>query len=312
MGRTGDKVRSLVAEDAAFADALAVVLSRAGHDASGEASTDGGTPQTVTWGDVSDELTTGQWGRLIETGLLRDADGDGFAVSNPDDVREALSDDGVEVADGEEGSSWSKYDKLAGLGALAFFPAYWFQPIREAVGSTVNLVLGPLDAVLPFYAVVIVLSVLTGLYSVLLQANLMNTEKMGAVQEKMSDIQDRRKEAKERGDDAALERIQEEQMDAMGDQLGMFKEQFRPMAWIMLITIPAFVWMYWMVGIGGGPEHIVGAERHIILPLVGRVAWTDGVVGPMQAWIVWYFLISISFRQIIQKSLNIQTTPTAN
>lgn len=317
MGRTGDKVRSLVADDSAFADALSVVLARAGHDTTEEASTDGGTPHTVTWGDVSDELTSGQWGRLIETGILYDADGDGFAISDPESVREALSDDSVEttdVDDEEEESSWSKYDKLAGLGALAFFPAYWFPPIRDAVGGAVDVVLGPLDAVLPFYAVVIVLSVLTGLYSTLLQANLMNTEKMGAVQAKMSDIQERRKEAKERDDEAALERIQEEQMDAMGDQMGMFKEQFRPMVWIMLITIPAFVWMYWKVGIGGGDTvgHIVKAESQIILPLVGSVTWTDGVVGPMQTWIVWYFLCSIGFRQVIQKSLNIQTTPSTS
>ncbi|HET7324026.1 MAG TPA: DUF106 domain-containing protein, partial [Halococcus sp.] len=176
-------------------------------------------------------------------------------------------------------------------------------------------VLGPLDAVLPFYAVVIVLSVLTGLYSTLLQGNLMNTEKMSAMQEKMSEIQERREEAKERGDDAALERIQEEQMNAMGDQLGMFKEQFRPMVWIMLITIPVFVWMYWKIGVrGAGVEHIVAAERHIVIPIVGRVSWTDKLfgIGLLQVWLVWYFLISIAFRQIIQKCLGIQVSPTSS
>lgn len=316
MGRTGEKVRSLVAEDSAFADALSVVLARAGHTAD-EPAPDGGTPpHTVRWSDVSDELTSGQWGRLIETGILYDADGDGFAVSNPDEVREALGDDSVETsASGDaddEDSGWTTYDKLAAVGAVAFAPAYFVPWIRDIVGSAVNVVLGPLDAILPFYIVIIVLSVLMGLYSTLLQGNLMNTEKMGAVQEKMSDIQDRRKEAKERDDDAALERIQEEQMDAMGDQLGMFKEQFRPMVWIMLFTIPAFVWMYWKIGIGGGggAGHIARTEAQIILPLVGQVEWTAGIVGPIQVWIVWYGLCSIGFRMVIQKALNLQTTPS--
>jgi uncharacterized membrane protein (DUF106 family) len=313
MARTGEKVRSLVAEDAAFAEALTVVLARAGHT-SDEPTPDGGTqPHTVRWGDVSDELTSGQWGRLIESGILYDADGDGFAVSNPDEVHEVLGDDSVEtdVDEDDEESSWTTYDKLAGVAALAFFPAYFVPSIRNVVGSAVDLLLGPLDAVLPFYAVVIVLSVLTGLYSTLLQGNLMNTEKMSEVQEKMSDIQERQKEARERGDDAALERIQDEQMDAMGDQLGMFKEQFRPMVWIMLITIPAFVWMYWKIGLRGvSGTRIVEAEQQIILPLLGQVGWTEGVIGPIQVWIVWYFLCSMAFRQIIQKSLNIQTTPS--
>lgn len=319
MGRTGEKVRSLVAEDSAFADALSTVLARAGHTTD-EPAPDGGTqPQTVRWRDVSDELTSGQWGRLIESGILTDADGDGFAVSNPDDVREALGDDSVEAGTGvsgesdDEGSSWTTYDKLAAVAALAFAPAYFVDSIRQVVGSAVDLLLGPLDAILPFYAVVIVLSVLTGLYSTLLQGNLMNTEKMGAMQEKMSDIQDRRKEAKERGDDEALERIQEEQMSAMGDQLGMFKEQFRPMVWIMLITIPAFVWIYWKIGLRGVEgTRIVAAEQHIVLPLIGQVAWTDALfgIGLLQVWLVWYFVISIAFRQVIQKALGIQTTPS--
>ncbi|WP_049901777.1 DUF106 domain-containing protein [Halococcus agarilyticus] len=313
MARTADKVRSLIAEDGAFENALSVVLSRAGHASPDEEATpDGGTqPHTVTWGDVSDDLTSGQWGRLIESGILTDADGSGFAVNDPEGVREALGDDAVETSDGDdEESSWTTYDKLAALGALSLFPAYWFSPIRNAVGGAVDLFLGPLDAVLPFYAVVIVLSVLTGLYSTLLQANLMNTEKMSEVQEKMSNIQERRKEAKERGDDAALERIQEEQMDAMGDQLGMFKEQFRPMVWIMLLTIPAFVWMYWKIGIrGGGTTHIDPGEGSIVLPMFGTLEWTEQLAGFVWVWLVWYFLCSTAFRLIIQKTLNIRTTP---
>lgn len=94
----------------------------------------------------------------------------------------------------------------------------------------------------------------------------------------MKDIQQRQKDAKERGDDAELEKIQEEQMEAMGDQMGMFKEQFRPMVWIMFLTIPVFLWMYWAIGVGGGSDpHIV--TENIVLPLVGSVGWKQGVLG---------------------------------
>lgn len=310
MSQAKEKVQALINENPDFVDALSVVLTRAGHTSSNEHSPDGGTqPHTVTWSDVSDDLTSGQWGRLIETGILEDADGNGFAVSDPKGVREALGDDTLETSNNEE-SSWSTYDKLAGLGALTFFPAYWFKPLRNTVGSTVDIFLNPLDMILPFYAVVIIISVLTGLYSTLLQANLMNTEKMSEIQAKMSNIQERRKEAKERGDDAALERIQEEQMDAMGDQLGMFKEQFRPMVWIMLLTIPMFVWMYWKMGSRGGTPHIDAGEGSIVLPMLGERDWTKQIGGFVWVWLIWYFLCSTAFRMIIQKTLNIQTTPS--
>jgi len=97
-----------------------------------------------------------------------------------------------------------------------------------------------------------VIALATGLYSTLLRAGLMDMDKMSAyVKTGMKDIQDRRKDAKERDDQEALDAIQEEQMEAMGDQLGMFKEQFRPMVWIMFLTIPAFLWMFWVIGYRG-------------------------------------------------------------
>jgi len=99
-------------------------------------------------------------------------------------------------------------------------------------------------------------------------------------------------------------------MEAMGDQLGMFKEQFRPMVWIMFLTIPAFLWMYWALGFRGGVEHY--AFQNIVIPFAGEVSWTTGIVGPMQIWIVWYFLCSMAFNQIIQKGLNISMTPSSN
>ncbi|WP_226010503.1 DUF106 domain-containing protein [Halomicrobium salinisoli] len=301
MARTAQKVDSLAREGEDMTEALAAVLEVAEEEG------------TVSWSDVSDDLTSGQWGRLIEKGLLVDADGEGFVLDDPEGIREALEEtDPAAVAedDGDE-VEWTKWDKLAGLGAVSMIAGYSIQSVRAVVGSTIDLVLGPLETVLPFYVVILVLAVLTGLWSTILQDNLMDSEVMAKYQERMQELKERREDAKERGDDAELERIQEEQMEAMGDQLGMFKAQFRPMVWIMLLTIPAFLWMYWLildVGIGGGANTDV-----LVMPLYGEVQqWQEGVVGPVQAWIVWYFLCSLSFTQLLRKALNVQTTPTTS
>src|SRR6056297_3335292 len=305
MARTADKIESLIADDSAMADALAVVYDR----------TDGGS-ERIEWADVNDELTSGQWGRLIEKDVLESV-GDEFRLADPDAVEGALADESTttvststgdtdaELDDVEE-SSWTTWDKLAAVGAGGLFLGYSQVPVRNAVGSTVNLLFGPLDAVLPFYVVVMVAALFSGLLSTLLQSNLMNMEKMSAYQERMKEIQDKRKAARERGDDEALEQIREEQMDAMGDQLGMFKEQFRPMVWTMFLSIPIFLWIYWMVLDG----HVSSGEWTIVAPLIGEARWTTKVLGPMQFWIIWYFLCSMSFTQVLRKSLNIQTTPT--
>jgi uncharacterized membrane protein (DUF106 family) len=289
MANTAGKVEDLVQEDPEFETALEVLLDRA-------------RASPVDWADVSDELSSGQWGRLIERGILEE-DGDGFRLADPDGVEDALESD-VDVPEVEEDSSWSTYDKMAALVSVGMFAGYSIGQVRNTVGQTLDVLLGPVDAALPFYGVVMVLALFTGLYSTLLQANLMDMDKMSKYQERMKQIQERRKEAKERGDDEELERIQEEQMEAMGDNLGMFKEQFRPMVWIMLLTIPVFLWMYWMIR----TQTITPGT--IVLPLAGELAWEEGIIGPFQTWIAWYFVCSLSFTQIIRKALNIQTTPT--
>ena len=312
MSKTKETARSLIAEDSEFEDALSVVLAQAQQDTASNSSAEKIQLRTVTWNDVNNKLTSGQWGRLIETGILHDGDGDGFAISNPNDIQALLDDRSTDPQkkDVDSSSGWSIYDKIAALVAISFIPAYQIQSLQNLIASTVDVIMGPLDSILPFYVMIIVLSVFTGFYSTFLQASLMDTEKMGVIQEKMSDIQKRREKARESDDDAALERIQEEQMDAMSDQLGMFKLMFRPMVWIMLITIPAFLWMYWMLGVGGGASHIAAAESSIILPLLGQVNWTEGIAGPLQAWILWYGICSFGFRLVIQKSLNLQVSPT--
>ena len=301
MARIERTVGNLVADDTEMRDAVETVLSNA----------DDGT---VRWADVRDEVSSGHWGRLIEQGVLVDGE-DGFELADPEATRAALGNGTTDASTSDDASddeveetTWSIYDKGAAAVTMAFFVAYAWQPLRDLIGGIMDVALGPLEQAMPFYAVVMVLAMATGLYSTLLQANLMNTEKMGQYQEQMQDLQERREAAKERDDQEALDRLQDEQMDMMGDQLGMFKEQFRPMVWIMFFTIPVFLWMYWALGIGGGTQHI--DPGRITIPLRGPLEWREQAFGPIQVWILWYFVCSMGFTQIIRKGLNIDISPS--
>jgi len=294
MPRTARKVDALADEGEHMTDALVAVLEVAEKQG------------TVTWSDVSDDISSGEWGRLIEKGLLVDAGGDGFVIDDPDGVRDALDDADPDAADDGD-TSWTVYDKMAGMTVVGLFVGYAFQPARAAIGGTVDVFMGPVESFLPFYLVILVLALLTGLFSSIVQDNLMNTNVMGDYQEKSKELKKRREAAKERGDDEALEEIQKEQMEMMTENLGMFKAQFRPMVWIMLLTIPVFLWLYWMVLDVG----VADSSPVMILPLVGELeSWRAGAIGPMQGWIVWYFVCSLGFTQIMRKALNVQTSPT--
>lgn len=299
MGHAAERARRLIDEDASFADAIVSIRSALEER------------DEVEWRDVKDDLTSGEWGRLIQEGVLESGE-EGFYLADPEGIQE-LMDEGyepisVDIPEVDADVSWSTYDKLAGGATVLFMLGYWYDPVRDQLGESINLIVAPLEATMPFFAVILALAMITGLYSTLLQANLMDTEVIGAHQARMQAVQEKRKEAQERGDDAALERIQQEQMEAMGGMLEMFKAQFRPMVWITLLTIPLFLWLWWYVGTGQVPD----TEMTVVLPLIAEIRWDDTFIGPMPSWILWYILCSLGFTQLIRKVLNIQTTPTSS
>ena len=295
MPRTEQKVDDLAAEGESMIDALKAVLDVA--DEKG----------TVTWGDVSDDITSGEWGRLIEKGLLVDAGGEGFVLDDPDGIRDALGEADPAADDDEEDLSWSKYDKAAAVGVLALFAGYSLQSIRSEIAGAIDVLMGPINAALPFYMVVLILALVTGLFTTIMQDNLMADNVMGDYQEQNKRLKEKRQRAKEEDDDELMEEVREEQMELMAENTGMFKAQFRPMVWIMLLTIPVFLWLYWMVLDVG----IAVSGQAMVLPIFGEVGtWRTNVLGPIQLWLLWYFLCSLGFNQILRKALNVNTTPT--
>jgi len=300
MGHEAQRAKRLIDEDSSFSSAIASVLE-VSKEHEGE----------LEWRDVKDDLTSGQWGRLIQEGILESGE-EGFKLADPEGVEQLLEDDYTavltEIPEVDAEINWTTYDKLAGLMTVLFMVAYWFDPLRDRIGEGINLLLTPLEQSMPFFAVVLSLALLTGLYSTLLQANLMDTEVIGAYQQRMQAVQERRKQAEESGDEEQIEQVRQEQMEAMGGMLDMFKAQFRPMVWITLLTIPIFLWLWWFVGTG----ELTESEMHAILPLLGDVRWDETFLGPMPTWILWYFLCSLGFTQLMRKALNIQTTPSSS
>jgi uncharacterized membrane protein (DUF106 family) len=304
--RVEGKIDDLIDDDPEMADALAAIRAQSGAN--------GG----VEWSDVKGDISSGQWGRLIQKGIVVDNDKGQFELADPEAVDAALEDESTEAtfasptttddetsADtDDENEGWSTWDKAAGAGVVVIMIGYYYQPVQNVVGGAIDVFLGPIEAALPFYAVIMVLAMLTGLYSSVLRSNLMDSSDMSEYQEKQKELKEREKRAKEEDDQEALEEIREERMEMMTESMGMMTQQIRPMVWIMLLTIPLFLWMWWMIN----TNQITGT---MVMPLLGEVEWSQGVVGPMQAWIVWYFVCSMGFTQLIQKAVDIDMTPTS-
>jgi uncharacterized membrane protein (DUF106 family) len=292
------EVRAFVEEHEWAPAVLATVLGRA------EAG-DG----TVRWADVRGEVDSTHWGTLVERELVVDAGG-AFVVDDPVAVREVLAEvDGTEVSEPDRGADvpsgdadpdaddesggWSAADRAAGVGALVLMTGYQVAGIRNAVGGTLDVVLGPAEAMVPFPVLVLLLAVGSAVATTLVQRRLTGDD---AGTERVDEISEEIAAARERGDEETVEALLAEQRQLV---VSTFSGQLRPMAWTMVLTVPLFLWLYWVTL---SPTQAV-APVVTVLPYLGDVVWTAKVVGPMRAWMLWYLACSLSSGAAVRRAV---------
>lgn len=285
-------IDALVADEAT-ASALGTVLARA-------EATDG----TVTWADVSDDVDAATWGRLLATDVLVDAGGV-FVVDDPVALRNALTAAGYEVETDQPVSdtatgNWRARDKVAGVAALVMAAGYQVQAIEEPIVGAVDAVLGPAAATVPFPLLVLGLAVGTATVSTGVRRWLVDSDGRKRLQKRMKRVRTQLRAAKERGDQQAIDRLEDERVDLMRDQFGLLVRTLRPMAWTMLVTIPVFLWVSWLVA--SPSTALVYATPFV--PAIDRITWTARVVGPLQLWMLWYVACQLGSTLLVKRSFD--------
>jgi len=182
--------------------------------------------------------------------------------------------------------------------------SYSVEWIRVTVGQAMDVLLGPLIDTfgVPFFVMILILSSITGLYSSLVQKYTIDYEKMQETQAKMRVFQKEFREAQLSGDEKKIKKLQGKQERMMQDQLDLSRQQFTPMAIILVLSVPIFFWLLLRLPPIGTPT---GIESGIVLPYLGAVGLSDFAFWIVPAWILWYMLCSLTVSQVIRKSLNI-------
>ncbi len=181
---------------------------------------------------------------------------------------------------------------------MAMMFSYSVPWLRETVGSAIDNVFGPLltQYGVPFFMLIVVLSTLTGLYSSLIQKYTIDYEKMQRNQAQMKEFQREFREAQLSGDEKRVKKMQARQSAMMAEQLEMSQAQFKPMAYILLVSVPIFFWLLYRLPL---------TTEHLVFPFIGTTALTAAAFGPFPAWILWYMMCSLTISQVIRKSMNI-------
>ncbi|NYT04987.1 MAG: DUF106 domain-containing protein [Methanomicrobiales archaeon] len=195
-----------------------------------------------------------------------------------------------------------------GLGQFSFFfvmilamVVYSIESIRVGIGSAMDMIFAPIvqspdgGYVTSWLVIILALAAITGVYSSLLQKYTIDYEKMQVVQKKMRDFQKDFREAQLSGDEKKVKKMMDKRDKLMQEQLEMSQEQFKPMSYIMVITVPIFLWLLYKVPDMGS----------IVFPFWGELNLADGTPFFLPAWILWYMICSLTLSQVIRKSLNI-------
>jgi uncharacterized membrane protein (DUF106 family) len=193
---------------------------------------------------------------------------------------------------------------------------YSIPALRDGIGAAMNGIMNPLvsgiTGLYPEYpgiawmVIILVLASVTGLYSSLLQKYTIDYEKMRAVQERMKEFQKIYREVQLSGDEKKLKKLNEKRDKMMQDQLQMSQEQFKPMSYIMVITVPIFLWLLYVVNVNRGIlEGVYYDLGSIAFPYWGEIQFADPTPFFLPAWILWYMICSLTLSQVIRKTLNI-------
>ena len=190
---------------------------------------------------------------------------------------------------------------------FAFIVMFASLAYRNEVGTALDVVLGPFaDFIGEFLILILILSVVTGLYTSVVQKYTMNWELMAKSKEYQKQIRDLQKEymeAKKENNQHKMKKIEKKRTEVMRKQTQfsgeMFKQQMKPMAYIMIITIPIFMWI-WMY-VESHPDMVV------TFPLFGVTELSSAFIFSLPFWVLWYMMCSIPITQVVRKALGIRS-----
>lgn len=181
------------------------------------------------------------------------------------------------------------------LGALFFIGILFSREFRLELGQIVESVLFFLSPY-PFHVVILIMSILTGIYSNLIQKFTIDYKRMKEIQKILREYQKEYIEATKQNNQFKLKQLEQKKNEIQQIQSEMMSMQFKPMLYTFVVTIPIFAWLW--------EKASASYELVVVAPFAGQIhVVTPVLIFPW--WLFWYLLCSITFGQIIKKVLRV-------
>lgn len=180
------------------------------------------------------------------------------------------------------------------IGIVFFFGIFVSKDFRIALGELLSPVLDPLYHQIGFLLTVVILSIVTGLYSTIIQKLTVDYGRLKEIQKVVMEFNREYAEALKKNNKEKLKRLETRKEEVQKMQSELFGMQFNPMFYTVVVTIPILMWLY----------KISHLNPTVIVPFAGEIhVGQFYLIFPW--WIWWYMFNSIAFGQIIRKALKV-------
>lgn len=271
-----------------------------------------------SWYDIEDnedlDITPRTWGELINKNILKEVNDRQYRLKYKSEINKSINNnwmtedqnqteetDSVDLDDLPEvdydQSNWRTIDKTAMFVAIGCMVGFQYAPLRDIIYTILGVLLNPLNNILPISAVILIIAIITSLWTISVREYIIDVD--------TSDFKDRINalEGKDEDNNSILtdpDNVDDEKKNELSRlQVEMLKARIRPFGWIMVVTIPAVIWIF-------TTTTIIGGQGSIMFPLIGEFVWAQTVIGPLRTWIFWYMICSIPMNTLIQKIINFE------
>jgi len=207
------------------------------------------------------------------------------------------------------------------LGAVLFLGILFSRDFRLELGLIVEAVMHPFSSY-PFHILILLMSIITGLYSNLIQKYTIDYRRLLEIQNILKNYQKEYIEATKQNNQFKLKQLEKRKQEIQQIQSEMMSMQFKPMFYTFVVTIPIFAWLWekatasyeLIAGINYGnvsshlPEAFIKTLDPALYTITAPFSGTIYVVSPVLIfpwWLFWYLLCSITFGQVIKKVLKV-------
>lgn len=199
------------------------------------------------------------------------------------------------------------------FGFMLFFGIVFSSEFRIALALFLETIFLPLVS-LKFHVLVLLMAILTALYSNLIQKYTVDYQRMKQIQKKVSEYQKEYIEAVKQKNQYKLKQLEQRKEEMKILQGELMSMQFKPMSYTFIVTIPIWAWLweraylsYRNVKFGENilqGFHIDNDLFQITSPFWGTIHVNE-FVAIFPWWLLWYLLCSVIFGQIFKKAMKV-------